>query len=88
MMFGTVLKLQVTLRASYRMKDWKNSLVKTGSTIRDAVEALNVGGFEIALVVDDDQQLHGTITDGDIRRGLLSGLGTVSYTHLTLPTKA
>ncbi|MEE2745393.1 MAG: nucleotidyltransferase family protein [Pseudomonadota bacterium] len=66
------------------MKDWKNSLVKTGSTIRDAVEALNVGGFEIALVVDDDQQLHGTITDGDIRRGLLSGLGMFSSCEMIM----
>ncbi|QNI72335.1 mobA-like NTP transferase domain protein [Synechococcus sp. NOUM97013] len=34
---------------------------------------IDQGGAQIALVVDDKQRLLGTLTDGDIRRGLLHG---------------
>ena len=34
---------------------------------------IDQGGAQIALVIDDSRRLLGTITDGDIRRGLLHG---------------
>jgi dTDP-glucose pyrophosphorylase len=37
---------------------------------------INDNRREVALVVEDDARLVGVITDGDIRRGLLAGLGT------------
>ncbi len=37
------------------------------------MEALERGASEIALVVDDHDLLKGTLTDGDVRRALLSG---------------
>ena len=54
--------------------DWKNSLIPDGATIRDAIKIINDGGFEIALIADTEETLLGTVTDGDIRRGLLDGL--------------
>ena len=39
-----------------------------------AMRVINDGASQIALVVDERQFLLGTITDGDIRRGLLQGL--------------
>jgi dTDP-glucose pyrophosphorylase len=42
--------------------------------IRDAIANLNESGLQIVLVVDDSAKLQGTVTDGDIRRGLLSGV--------------
>lgn len=36
--------------------------------------AINSGRSQIALVVNHDRQLIGTVTDGDVRRGLLDGL--------------
>jgi len=45
------------------------------STIRDAMTAINLGARQIALVVGDDGSLRATVTDGDIRRGLLRGVG-------------
>ncbi len=39
----------------------------------DGMMALQNGGVEIALVVDDNERLVGTLTDGDVRRALLSG---------------
>jgi dTDP-glucose pyrophosphorylase len=41
----------------------------------DAIAFLDRSGFQIALLVDAQERLIGTITDGDIRRGLLRGLG-------------
>jgi len=57
------------------MPDWRRSIIKPDSVIGDAVRALNTGGFEIGLVTAGDGRLLGTITDGDVRRGLLRGLG-------------
>lgn len=48
-------------------------VVSESVSIRTAMEALNRGAVEIALVVGSDGTLRGTLTDGDIRRALLSG---------------
>jgi len=52
--------------------DWKNSVLGPSDSMARAVEVLednkNLG---IALVVDKDRKLIGTITDGDIRRALI-----------------
>ena len=40
----------------------------------DALKIINEKEIQIVLVVDNEHRLIGTITDGDIRRGLLRGL--------------
>jgi len=42
-------------------------------TIRDAISIIERGHVQFAYVVDDDLLLIGTVTDGDVRRGLLDG---------------
>jgi len=44
------------------------------SKISDVMECLNATAKGIALVTDADRHLLGTITDGDIRRGMLAGI--------------
>lgn len=44
------------------------------SSIANAIQSLNKSGLKIVLVQDDKLKFVGTITDGDIRRGLLRGL--------------
>ena len=39
----------------------------------DAMHALESGAAEIALALDHDDRLVGTLTDGDVRRALLKG---------------
>lgn len=45
------------------------------ATIADAISNLDKSHLRIVLVVSEDRGLLGTISDGDIRRGLLRGLG-------------
>lgn len=52
---------------------WERTLVRPDARIRDAVEAIDAANLQIALVVDEDRRLLGTVTDGDIRRALLRG---------------
>lgn len=41
------------------------------STIKEALKIIDFGAIRIALVVDEDDRLIGTISDGDIRRAIL-----------------
>ncbi len=43
-------------------------------SIREALRIIDTGAMKIAIVVDADGKLIGTLTDGDIRRGLLKGM--------------
>lgn len=53
------------------MEFWKNLLVKPTDTIGKAIRVIDTGSAQISLVVNDDRHLLGTVTDGDVRRGLL-----------------
>lgn len=52
-------------------------IISHTATIKDALVALNeiTSDAQSLLVTDDSQMLVGTLTDGDIRRGLISGTG-------------
>ena len=56
------------------MKNIKNIKLKQNATIKEALGIIDSGAMQIALVVDDKDKLLGTLTDGDIRRGILRGL--------------
>ncbi len=49
------------------------SCVDSKAVIRVALQALSDTGVQIVLVLDEDKKLIGTVTDGDIRRGMLKG---------------
>lgn len=57
------------------MKQYQHILLSPVSTIRRALEVIDSGAMKIALVVDANQKLVGTISDGDIRRAILKGVG-------------
>ena len=56
------------------MKNYKDICLKETSTIKEALDVIDNGAMQIALVVDEKNKLLGTLTDGDIRRGLLKNL--------------
>ncbi|MCG9875843.1 MAG: nucleotidyltransferase family protein [Leptospiraceae bacterium] len=52
---------------------WKKVILPLNSTIKEAVINLSESGYKIVIISENDKFI-GTITDGDIRRGLLKGL--------------
>jgi dTDP-glucose pyrophosphorylase len=57
-----------------RAASLKDLMVTEAASIRDTMDAINRGARQIALVVDEGRYLRATVTDGDIRRGLLRGV--------------
>lgn len=55
------------------MIDVKKIVLKKNDSILKALELLDLYALRIVLVVDERNHLLGSITDGDIRRGLLKG---------------
>jgi dTDP-glucose pyrophosphorylase len=53
---------------------WQRAILSTAATIHQAIQTLNEVALKIVLVSNGDGVLEGTISDGDVRRGLLRGL--------------
>lgn len=53
--------------------NWKNAVVESGALALDAIRILDTSGFFICFVTDSNLRLLGSVTDGDVRRGLLRG---------------
>ena len=53
------------------MYEWRKVILKSNCTMKEAIKVLNEEALRIIMVVDDNQKLIGTITDGDIRRALI-----------------
>ena len=62
-----------------KQNNWRKLLVEPGLPLVDAVKRLDEGAKRILIVVDKDDKLIGTVTDGDIRRAL------IRQTELTTP---
>lgn len=67
------------------IKNLDHCVVASDAILREALMVLERGAVEIALVVDKEKRLIGTLTDGDVRRALLKGaeLGSplIPYIH-------
>lgn len=56
------------------LKTYKKHLLLSGSSIKEALERLNLLAIDaIIFIVDKKDKLIGSLTDGDVRRGLLKG---------------
>jgi dTDP-glucose pyrophosphorylase len=53
---------------------WRQAILPVHATIDQAIRNLDQVAIKIVLVVNEKGTLEGTISDGDIRRGLLKGL--------------
>jgi dTDP-glucose pyrophosphorylase len=51
----------------------KSFFIDGNFTIKQAMDRLTTKGIKILLVVNKDRKLNGTLTDGDIRRGIAKG---------------
>lgn len=58
------------------MESIKNHIINKAETVREALIKLDkLGSDAILFVVDDLNKLLGSLTDGDLRRGFIKGLG-------------
>ena len=57
------------------MNNWKKAILKQSATMREAIDVLNLQSLRIVMIIDNEKRLVGTVTDGDIRRGLVNGMG-------------
>lgn len=55
------------------MTKWRNALIPPETSIQEALAHINSAATQIALVVDEAGVLLGTLSDGDVRRALLTG---------------
>lgn len=53
---------------------WHKAVLSAGSTLLEAIRVIDASALMIGLVTDPDGRLVGTVTDGDIRRGILNGV--------------
>ena len=56
------------------IEEWRKAVLSANSNIQQVVKNLNDVAIQITLIADDNGVLIGTVSDGDIRRGLLKGL--------------
>lgn len=73
------------------MKKWESALIGPDVNLLKALEIIDSIGTRLALVVDKNRRLLGTVSDGDVRRALLAGVGMsdlVQQVMQTSPTTA
>ena len=57
------------------MAEWQNVVVPDQSSVKHAINTLNQTSAQIVLCVDKELKFVGIVVDGDIRRGLINGVG-------------
>ena len=57
------------------MADWRSFVLSDQSSVKDAINTLNQTSAQIVLCIDKDMKFVGLVVDGDIRRGLINGVG-------------
>ncbi len=57
---------------------WRKTLLNKENCMKDVLRTLDKGAQGIVLVIDNNNKLYGTITDGDVRRAILNGMDTNS----------
>jgi dTDP-glucose pyrophosphorylase len=53
---------------------WRQAILLSDATIHQAIRNLNETAIKIVLIVNHRGEFEGTLSDGDIRRGILKGL--------------
>ena len=56
------------------MTKWTNTIVASNHSLRDAISRIDAGGLQMALVLDEERRLLGTLSDGDVRRAILQNV--------------
>ncbi len=62
------------MKKNSSLPSWETTLLSSTVAIRDAIKNLDESGLKLVLAIDEYGKLVGTVSDGDVRRGLLRGL--------------
>lgn len=54
------------------LQEWRKTIVGVEATLEEAMRVLDEAALRIVLIVDDEMHLQGIMTDGDMRRVILS----------------
>lgn len=67
----------------YNKPDISRHIINQNAPLTEALRSLNAlsGGIMTLFVVDSDMKMVGTLTDGDVRRGLIAGLPLHTEVH-------
>jgi UTP-glucose-1-phosphate uridylyltransferase len=65
----------------------KSLLISPQSTIKEAIQRLNETSLKILFITDAQKRLLGTLTDGDIRRGIITGLLLTAHVESVMKRK-
>ena len=57
-------------------KKIKNNILNSKKTIKDALKLLEFSFYKIIVIVNNNKQVVGTITDGDVRRAVIKNIDT------------
>jgi len=66
------------------MGEWEKVLVSPKLKIFEVIKIIDRNSQQIAVVTDEERKLLGTVTDGDIRRGILKGISLNSPVSLIM----
>lgn len=69
------------------MRNFRDHLITSGKTIKDALVKLDILAKDaILFVVNEKDNLIGSLTDGDVRRGLLKGVTIEDHVNVIIQT--
>ena len=70
------------------MKHVEALILHLGDSVQRAIERIEKGAAGVALIVDEERQLIGIVTDGDLRRAILNGIGLSDGVERLLDNRA
>ena len=73
------------------MQNIKDITISENTLLKDVLKIIDQSSKQICLVIDENKKLLGTISDGDIRRALLSNISlddTFENVYFENPTVA
>lgn len=69
------------------MKNWKKCLIQPNASILEAIKIIDNSAVQIAMVINEQNILLGTVTDGDIRRAILHGVSLANPVETVMNNK-
>lgn len=67
--------IQDSVDHRFTERAWRKAVLPKNVTVENVIRSLEQSAMKIVLIVTEADELVGTVSDGDVRRGILRGLG-------------